>query len=54
MIAATTASDLPSARSAPAAPEEPPDAAAQPSYTERLLKAKKKVWQDRDEEKKQP
>jgi hypothetical protein len=37
----------------PAAPEMKPDAPQQESYTERLLKAKKQVWRDRNEDKKE-
>ena len=33
----------------PQAPAETPDAAAEPSYTERLLKAKRQVWDDREQ-----
>ncbi|MCA9258922.1 MAG: VWA domain-containing protein [Planctomycetales bacterium] len=39
----------PSTRSAPEAPGGQPDPGQQESYTERLLKAKKQVWKDKDQ-----
>ncbi|MCH2596179.1 MAG: hypothetical protein MKZ95_10295, partial [Pirellulales bacterium] len=34
------------------APDEKPEIAAEPSYTERLLKAKRQVWDDQQQKKK--
>ena len=49
-IAEATAAAPPTKSKPTAAPEETPDQAAEPSYTERLLKAKRKVWDDRDQD----
>jgi len=48
-LAATTATP-PKKPARPQSTAKPPDQAAEPSYTERLLKAKRQVWHDRDKE----
>lgn len=48
-VVSEAAAPLPSKKRQPQQPPtESPDQAAEPSYTERLLKAKRQVWDDRD------
>ncbi|MCG8448352.1 MAG: VWA domain-containing protein [Pirellulales bacterium] len=45
----TTTAEQPTQKPAAQVPGESPEAAEEPSYTERLLKAKRQVWDDRGE-----
>ena len=51
-VAATKSVGAPQQSPKSPPPAETPDEADEPSYTERLLKAKRQVWDDRDKDNK--